>query len=92
MMNRRNHGRSSGVILDLCVDHGVWFDADELARVLAWIEKGGETYAKKLQAAEIRATVTRTNAGPKSAHMPPDQIVTVGIGSVVANMLLGLFD
>src|SRR5262249_10356041 len=41
LMNRRNYGQDSGVILDICKEHGVWFDADELARILAWIRAGG---------------------------------------------------
>ena len=40
-MNRRNYGYDSGVIIDLCREHGVWFDAEELARILAWVRAGG---------------------------------------------------
>lgn len=42
MMPRRNYGRRSGVIIDLCKEHGVWFDADELPRILTWIRAGGK--------------------------------------------------
>lgn len=41
LMNRQNYGRSSGVILDVCFQHGVWFDADELERLLTWVRRGG---------------------------------------------------
>jgi Zn-finger nucleic acid-binding protein len=41
LMVRRNYAHSSGVIVDLCREHGVWFDADELARILAWVRAGG---------------------------------------------------
>jgi len=41
MMYRRNYGRRSGVIIDLCKKHGAWFDADELPRILNWIRSGG---------------------------------------------------
>jgi Zn-finger nucleic acid-binding protein len=41
LMNRRNYGRKSGVIVDTCSQHGVWFDQGELARILAWLESGG---------------------------------------------------
>jgi hypothetical protein len=40
-MNRRNYGGSSAVIIDLCKTDGIWFDADELARILVWIRAGG---------------------------------------------------
>ncbi|HKB00671.1 MAG TPA: zinc ribbon domain-containing protein [Gemmataceae bacterium] len=41
MMPRKNYAHESGVIIDLCRDHGIWFDADELARILAWLRAGG---------------------------------------------------
>ncbi len=41
LMNRSNFARSSGVIIDLCKQHGVWFDADELPKIIAFIDKGG---------------------------------------------------
>ncbi|MDA3961846.1 MAG: zinc ribbon domain-containing protein [Planctomycetota bacterium] len=41
MMNRRNYGRVSGIVVDVCRAHGIWFDADELPGILAWIEAGG---------------------------------------------------
>ena len=40
-MNRSNFARSSGVIIDICKQHGVWFDADELPKIIAFINKGG---------------------------------------------------
>lgn len=41
LMNRSNFARSSGVIIDLCKEHGVWFDADELPKIIDFIDKGG---------------------------------------------------
>lgn len=41
LMNRSNFARSSGVIIDLCKRHGVWFDADELPKIIKFIEDGG---------------------------------------------------
>ena len=41
MMNRVNFGRRSGVIVDVCIDHGTWFDAEEIDRVAAFIASGG---------------------------------------------------
>ncbi len=32
-MHRRNYARRSGIILDVCAAHGIWFDANELSRV-----------------------------------------------------------
>jgi Zn-finger nucleic acid-binding protein len=41
LMNRSNFARVSGVIIDLCKHHGVWFDADELPKIIDFIDKGG---------------------------------------------------
>src|SRR5829696_9131972 len=34
LMNRSNFARISGVIIDLCKQHGVWFDSNELPRII----------------------------------------------------------
>jgi Zn-finger nucleic acid-binding protein len=41
LMTRRNFGGNSGVIVDVCSKHGIWFDAGELPRVMAFVENGG---------------------------------------------------
>jgi Zn-finger nucleic acid-binding protein len=43
LMARQNFGRKSHVIVDVCRKHGVWFDAGELPRVLAFVRSGGLT-------------------------------------------------
>lgn len=43
MMNQQTYGRGSGVIIDICRKHGIWFDADELHEIVQWISKGGRT-------------------------------------------------
>jgi Zn-finger nucleic acid-binding protein len=41
LMNRRNFGKTSGIIVDECHRHGIWFDAGELPRILAFVQAGG---------------------------------------------------
>jgi len=41
MMNRVNFGRVSGIVVDLCKGHGVWFDPGELQSVLHFVANGG---------------------------------------------------
>lgn len=48
-MNRTNFAHSSGVIIDTCKPHGVWFDADELRRVIEFVRNGGMERARKRQ-------------------------------------------
>ncbi len=47
MMNRVNFGRTSGIIVDQCIDHGLYLDAGELQRILAWVRKGGRLAEEK---------------------------------------------
>jgi Zn-finger nucleic acid-binding protein len=47
-MNRMNFARCSGVIVDICKQHGTWFDRDELSRIVEFISGGG------LEAARVR--------------------------------------
>jgi Zn-finger nucleic acid-binding protein len=51
LMNRFNYGHISGVVLDVCKQHGLWFDRDELRQVLTFIESGGleKDRARELQ-------------------------------------------
>ena len=41
-MARRNFEKVSGVIVDQCPQHAVWFDVGELGRCLLFLEQGGE--------------------------------------------------
>lgn len=41
LMSRENFGRRSGVVIDVCKGHGVWFERGELASVAAFIDSGG---------------------------------------------------
>jgi Zn-finger nucleic acid-binding protein len=55
LMVRRNFGRRSGVIVDICGTHGIWFDAHELAQVVNWIRCGG-LEAARLDLARLRSS------------------------------------
>lgn len=59
MMMRRNFGRSSGVIIDVCAKHGVWFDRGELPRVLSFVEAGGLALSRAREEDEERRAERR---------------------------------
>jgi Zn-finger nucleic acid-binding protein len=46
-MNRKQFGRMSGVIVDTCKHHGVWFDGGELQAVLDFVSRGGLERARQ---------------------------------------------
>jgi Zn-finger nucleic acid-binding protein len=41
MMQRRNFGHRSGVIVDWCASHGTWLDAHEMEDIAAFVLQGG---------------------------------------------------
>ena len=53
LMNRANFARCSGVIIDLCKQHGTWFDRDELSRIVSFIRAGGLDLAREKEKRSI---------------------------------------
>jgi Zn-finger nucleic acid-binding protein len=96
LMNRQNYGRKSGVILDVCARHGLWFDLHELDRLLRWIRQGGETRAGNLQLEQER---TEARQKALAAGLQPwNQVETEGSlfspgwrSSLLGDLLSGLF-
>jgi Zn-finger nucleic acid-binding protein len=57
LMNRQNFGHRSGVVIDVCKGHGVWFEHNELRAALRFIDSGG--FERARQAEEQRQAVER---------------------------------
>ena len=53
LMNRVNFAHYSGVIIDVCRKHGVWFDRDELSRIVEFIRSGGLDLARTREKASL---------------------------------------
>lgn len=53
LMNRANFARCSGVIIDLCKQHGIWFDRDELSRIIQFINAGGMEVSRSREKAKL---------------------------------------
>jgi Zn-finger nucleic acid-binding protein len=66
-MNRVNYARRSGVVLDVCRAHGLWFDRDELRRVLAFIAGGGLDRARQRELEELKEAKRKAVAPPEHA-------------------------
>jgi len=47
LMNRKNFADISGVIIDVCRPHGIWFDVGELGRIVKFVMKGGLLEARR---------------------------------------------
>jgi Zn-finger nucleic acid-binding protein len=53
MMNRQQFGRVSGIVVDMCKAHGIWFDGGELAEALRFVEQGGLERARLREREEL---------------------------------------
>lgn len=87
LMVRRNYGRRSGTIVDICRHHGVWFDNDELARVLTWIRNGGKTdrlIVRRSEDSEIANSKPIEWSGTGDEHD--------GLGKTAISSLFRIFD
>lgn len=67
LMQRKNFAGCSGVIVDWCRDHGIWFDAHELETIVKFIEQGGMEKARRHEASAPRTTPRRVSP---AASMP----------------------
>lgn len=67
-MNRKAFGKISGVVVDVCKQDGVWFDAGELAAVLAFVARGGLEEARKRELDEIRESKRALHAAELHAE------------------------
>jgi Zn-finger nucleic acid-binding protein len=54
MMNRTNFARISGVIIDTCRGHGVWFDPGEMEKIMDFIAHGGLQKAKEVDIERLK--------------------------------------
>lgn len=59
LMNRNNFARLSGVIIDICKLHGLWFDAEELPRIVEFIRQGGLERAREKEKLQLEQERTR---------------------------------
>jgi Zn-finger nucleic acid-binding protein len=46
LMSRRRYRKISNVIVDECLGHGVWFDAEELESAIGFLKAGGMTESR----------------------------------------------
>jgi Zn-finger nucleic acid-binding protein len=80
LMNRRNFGGCSRIILDWCREHGAWFDRSELHQIVTFIRNGGLRKARekeKRQLDDERARIRQQQLN-LAARMP------IGSGSSVS--------
>jgi Zn-finger nucleic acid-binding protein len=99
LMNRTNFGKRSGVIVDVCKPHGIWFDRDELSAVVAFVKRGGLLEAKKLQLEEMerelarkKDELARDQVFAQTTSAPSGGLKTVHVIADVLSAAIGLLD
>jgi len=81
-----NFGHGSGVVLDVCREHGAWFDRDELRQVLQFIQGGGFSGAEQRKNAAKRQREFQRF----TAALPPTSTQLIGPGEVADAILLAV--
>jgi Zn-finger nucleic acid-binding protein len=93
-MARRNFRKSSGVILDVCHEHGTWLDADELEQIAGFILSGGSPSpilrAEEPDAAGRRAAAAFARIRTRHAVLEPSRPDGPTAGSIL-DVLTRLF-
>lgn len=75
LMNRKNFGRISGIIIDECKRHGVWLDTGELEKIRHFIADGGlemaqdrEIEKNRIKIRELATKLDQTTFTQKIIH------------------------
>ncbi len=91
---RSNFGRKSGVLVDSCRKHGIWFDAGELRRVVAYLRARARDYELDRSPTDLETEADEMEARIAAilAESPPQQEVPLwkSVLDALAKALLGL--
>ena len=82
-MRRFNYAGDSGIYLDICGSHGIWFDGDELRRVARYVESGG-----------LAVSLARRDAPPAlglRSYAPSEEFGTLVLVEMVLGFVLDIF-
>ncbi|HUL51119.1 MAG TPA: zf-TFIIB domain-containing protein, partial [Candidatus Nitrosotalea sp.] len=94
LMNRVNFAQHSGVVVDVCRDHGTWFDMNELQQIVLFIRSGGLDAARARDLAELKEEQRRLQLARIDAGRDPELPASrqLGMLSMIAGASRGLLD
>lgn len=78
LMNRANFARCSGVIIDLCKQHGIWFDRNELSRIVEFIRSGGLEMSRAKEKSALEEERRQLNQEQLTLDMQHSRISDLG--------------
>lgn len=93
-MRRTAYGRRSGVIVDICAQHGVWLDNGELMHLLEWAMAGGVELPKIVSASaddDPRHRAAFAEAQIMARRERSSSLLNSGVDDVVEHALSGLW-
>jgi Zn-finger nucleic acid-binding protein len=99
LMNRVAFAHCSGVVVDVCRQHGTWFDKDELQRIVKFIRAGGLEKARIEEIEELERKRQQLRTAQTSGSFMTDTTgqsnyygdKSLGIASAAANLITSFF-
>jgi hypothetical protein len=77
-MNRMKFARCSGVIVDVCKQHGTWFDRDELSCIVEFIHGGGLNASRAKEKLEIAEQREQLRQEQQTANLRSSRALEIG--------------
>jgi len=94
IMQRKNFMKRSGVITDVCKEHGLWLDAGELKQITEWTALGGRANANNdnIKEKSIHARAQRhKRKRSHSRHYKPELMKESSDFSDAVDMITNMF-
>jgi Zn-finger nucleic acid-binding protein len=77
LMNRHNFAHVSGIMVDVCGGHGVWFSHGELRQIVEFIRAGGLERARQREKSELEDERRRLRSDEIAMVLKPGVISTL---------------
>jgi len=91
LMQRKNYLNRSGVIMDVCTEHGLWLDAGELKQIQEWSALGGKDKALNEKQIHTRTQQRKRKSPYRSKHYESELMQDARSFTDAVDMLSGLF-
>ena len=98
LMNRVCFAHCSHVIVNVCAQHGTWFDRDELRKIVEFIRAGGMEKAREVEIAQLEDARRMARAATISGGMGSPPLLErdpacrgAGLGISIAGEMLKIF-
>ena len=91
LMNQKNFAGCSGVVIDVCKAHGIWFERLELMHIIRFIQDGGLAKAREQEIAKLQeeqARLREQQYGPQPHQASLLREPTSGLG--LTDVLFGI--